>query len=454
MALNKKPCVTCAKNLPIYSQGQCTNCMEKRLAHEKNENLSRDFKPAADYNARLFELFLRYVRRYPARYALTRQLEQMKSVLEEKPHPPITGWQDIYLHRAAFDKRFRRQKKAGSPYIKLGYMLEDIGAIRPRVESLERQMASPMAEIDPAICCYLPQFLDVLKKRRCKPETVVENLRSIRELSRWLVKNELEITKLNSKHYETLLFDLKENRPSASAHFLYAHHCRIKRFLRWLKTENHITTDPSENTRLKQPAKTLIVCSQTDLEKIRKFISSPKSDPELAFLLALILFYGFSYEEITNAQFGFNGDSLQIVVRKKQITYLKRRQREQIIQLPTTPAWFYTLTKRYYAHWLKKYERIKHSTLRQPLFIAHNAQYNFTIGRENLRKRVRNATVRATGHAIPAPVLKHTCGTLFVKGNDASILQKFGWSRNTAWSYTWVSRVVYTPKTSKNSVAP
>ena len=78
------------------------------------------------------------------------------------------------------------------------------------------------------------------------------------------------------------------------------------------------------------------------------------------------------------------------------------------------------------------------------MLLPKNGNYNRPLNSDEARERIKEATIVATGHYIPARILRQTCGHLYSKNGDASILSRMGWSPGFAFCYTWAPRSFFT----------
>jgi hypothetical protein len=96
--------------------------------------------------------------------------------------------------------------------------------------------------------------------------------------------------------------------------------------------------------------------------------------------------------------------------------------------------------------WSTRFEKTKKTYPHHPLLLPYHGHYNRPICTHKVRERLKSATIAATGHYIPARILRQTCGHLYSKNGDASILSRIGWSPQFAFTYTWAPRTYFSPK--------
>ena len=68
----------------------------------------------------------------------------------------------------------------------------------------------------------------------------------------------------------------------------------------------------------------LNICSEHTIKQLFEYIKNPKSNPEDAMLICLILFFGFTVEDLVFAQITNLHDSLGIILRRKPLSFGKK----------------------------------------------------------------------------------------------------------------------------------
>ena len=221
----------------------------------------------------------------------------------------------------------------------------------------------------------------------------------------------------------------------------------LNKFFKWCVLSRLILVNPCENIQVHRPAPQLTVCSEEQIQKLLVFIKNPQSDPESAFLLSLLLFFGLKSEDLTYAKIALQKDQLVLNLRRKTLT--KGRMyynREESLRLPSKPPWFFKLQKRFYEKWLQHYQKIKKTYPNHPLLLPYSNHFNRSISGDVTQDRIQKAALSATGVAITARVLRQTCGHIYSRNQDASLLTRMGWSPQFAFHYTWLPRKYFTKK--------
>ena len=176
-----------------------------------------------------------------------------------------------------------------------------------------------------------------------------------------------------------------------------------------------------------------------------RFMHDSTSDPEGAFLLSLILFYGLTTQELQTAILKTCDDHLIICFDRPPRSYGRHfYNREEALKLPKTPIWFAELQRRFYDLWLKRYAPTKKTQLCRRLLLPEHKLHTRPICDRTLNKRIYKATMAATDTCITSRVLRQTCGHLYSKNQDGSLLSKLGWSPQFAFHYTWLPRKIDT----------
>ncbi len=216
-------------------------------------------------------------------------------------------------------------------------------------------------------------------------------------------------------------------------------------FYRFLKSNRHIVVNPAESVIVSRSPGQLTVCDESQIKKIFAFIKTPKSDPQQALLLSLILFYGWSREDLRLATLCMEDQAtLNIVHHRTQRTKGRRLyNRPQKLQLQSSPDWFFKLQRRYYLHWLNIYKKTKWTYPRQSPILPPRGNHNRPVSSEYVATLIAQATIAAVGVPIPVRILRQTCGHLHSTRQDSSLLTRLGWSAQFAFHYTWLPRQHY-----------
>ena len=163
-------------------------------------------------------------------------------------------------------------------------------------------------------------------------------------------------------------------------------------------------------------------------------------------MLALILFYGMQIEDLRYAKIESFSEQLSLQLRRKPLSRGKRYyNRQSTLKLSQKPNWFLSLQKKFYLKWLEHYQKTKKSYPQHWLCLPYHYNYNRPLSYDTLHKRIQQATLAATGKTIPAKILRQTCGHIYSRNQDASVLTTLGWSPQFAFHYTWLPRQYYTP---------
>lgn len=438
----KKFCYHCADTRFLYLNGLCWRCYQELVAGATIRRIEADFKPASDYNAYIFDLFLKYIRRYQINFLFAGQARILSRLLEKMPLTPFASWKDIYDLQAqnVFDldaKNLKVLKQFGCPLIKIGYMLEELGAIGSRSDMTSRVLESLVKHFEGDLRTTVLEFADFLRQRGRTERAVINYLKEIKSLKKWLAGSDgnQAVTALNGPQAGKYLSFIQKNAPSP--HVVYRIFCSLNVFYRYLLNKKRIFQNPFEKIRVTKPISSHRVCTPQQIKQLKAFTKNPSAEPELAMLIALALFWGLTLEELAFASIDFDKDQMRIILREKKRTFQNSHARKDIV-LPKSPKWLLSLQKRFYERWKEKYSKLKQTFPRTPLFIRSTGYYNRAVSRTWIESRIFQATEIATGRRINPSVLRQTCGYIFVKGNDGSLLRELGWSRETAFNYTWM----------------
>lgn len=444
-------CVKCGRKKKIYVDGLCYLCYQDRQVGPKLERLSSEFKPVSEYNGYLFTLYLTYLRRYRLKYSNLPEVIRLKAYLELQALSPFKSWPDVYEYSRIYTSTPAKiSQTRGCPLIKIGLMLQELGVLPPKVEDRWWQLQRHIAHFDVQEQKWLRPFLFMLEETRRSPNSISHCLIVIKKFNRWIKKTTpqaglLVATEQSVRQYLDYLFTHGDN-----IKYLDTARNYLNLFYKWARQEKLILLNPCDKIKVSRTAPRLCVCAPEQIKKLINFIKVPQSPAEQAMLLALILFFGLRIEDLAHAQLNVSTDKLSLTLRRKPLTRGRRYyNREQVLTLPTKPAWFLNLQKRFYANWLAHYQKVAKTYPHHLLLLPNHNQYNRPLRRDSVTTRVKLASLAATGVPIPARVLRQTCGHLHSRNEDASVLSCLGWSPHFSFEYTWRPRHYYSPKISK-----
>ena len=112
----------------------------------------------------------------------------------------------------------------------------------------------------------------------------------------------------------------------------------------------------------------------------------------------------------------------------------------------------FQFTKRFYEKWLQHYQKVKRPIPIIPYCFPTAITSIVRSVEMSLRGAFKRPPFSATGVAIPARVLRQTCGHIYSRKQDASMLARMGWSPQFAFHYTWLPKIFYKKIESQNQV--
>jgi len=443
-------CPRCKKNRWIFHHDQCLRCHEQDLATRRLDRLWAEFQPASPYNKYIFEIFLAYLRKCKLRSGLAKQAEALQTILESKALPTITSWQDIYVLSERYQLWDVSYRNTGCAFKKIGRMLQALGVIGHSEEegSNQKHFFRLMKDISPCNGPWTKSFIEMISRRNRALRTQVVYLQQLRALEIWLssCQSDKAFATVNWESAKEYLDHLQATRTSNQLYGIYS---SLNAFYRWGLHKKFIFENPFARLSVSKPSRQIRHCSERDIKKIMNYVKDGNADPESALILTLILFFGLTREDIIHAQISMVAEiPFTLILRRKNRTIGQRNySREQMFQLPTAPSWLSNLQKRYLEVWQQRYSKIQKLFGRQPLLLPYNHWYAIPINSKIFDQRLKKATQLALdGQSVPFTVLRSTCGVLYSQNGDASLLTKFGWSRNHVFHYTYRDREVFIPK--------
>jgi site-specific recombinase XerD len=316
-------------------------------------------------------------------------------------------------------------------------MLTELGVLAPPEDEVDRQITTLLSQID-----YSPvrEFVGALKKKNTASKTIARSMHILKEFNLWLIgknKNIMTVDKHMFGEYFIALKNCKLHRKRKT-------YLQLKKFYHWCFINSHISKTPVPTIPFTRPPSRILICNEEDFLSLKKYIKDEKSDAEAALLLCLILFWGFTTVELAQAQLIIKEDEIFIKSRRKRLTKGKQfHNRPELLTLPKEPKWLLSLQQRFVKRWQEHYVRVKKTYPLTPLVLSNSYHCNRYLHTDVIRKRVWAATYDACGVKIPLRVLKQTCGHLYAKNADTSILTGMGWSPQFAFHYNWMPRVLY-----------
>ena len=436
-------CAECNRLGKIYVRGLCYLCYQHEQVVPKLKEIEVEFKPLTKYNGNLFALYLTYLRRYRLQYFHLGQSKDLSYLFQTESILPLTSWAQVYEYHEKFPLPNSKSKANGSAFIKVAYMLVELGVLPPREEDLSIQIKNLLKVFKDEELNRIKRFINDLRKTRCSEGSLRNYLVALKSLKEW--QGEDLMLSADRRQIELYLdFQFGQGLTLSGVRSRWI--C-LNKFFKWSLLSRLILVNPCENIQAHRPAPQLTVCSEEQIQKLLAFIKNPQSDPESAFLLSLLLFFGLKSEDLTHAKLTLQKDQLALNLRRKTLT--KGRMyynREESLRLPSKPPWFFHLQKRFYEKWLLHYQKVKKTYPNHPLLLPYSNHFNHSISGDVTQDRIQKASFSATGVAIPARVLRQTCGHIYSRKQDASMLARMGWSSQFAFHYTWLPRKYFTKK--------
>jgi hypothetical protein len=434
-------CSSCQKEVVKFFSVKlflCRNCsrqnhLKKRLAKlGRNENLA---KIKIEYNRFLFGLYLQYVNRYHLKYPILEQADDFLEYLMENEFTSFTTWEKIHNESMLYRQNYKViNGLTGCPFIKVGKMLAELGVLLQKNEDFSQRYVKILKRFPLDKVKSINQFIDFEKNRNILDKTIIIRLEFLLYMHQWSSVDIFLLTPLDIQNY--FLFLIDQGHPHS---YVLQSQSSLSIFFSWCKLKNIILVNPCEGRKLKNPTGRLTICDEHTVSKLMSFIKNPLSDPEQAFLLALILVWGLKSEDLSFAKIEMQDNDLKIILKRKKLGNVKYYNRNQVLEFPKDPQWFYSLLKNFYEQWLIQFNQLKKSYPNYYLMLPRYRSVQ-PLSKGTIQARVYEATVAAVGKKIPPKVLRKTCGDLHSSSSDASVLSVLGWSSDYCFRYTWLPR--------------
>ncbi len=437
-----KVCVTCKKKKIVSSCDEiCTLCHLAQKVIPWIENARDILKNSSTYNQYLFDLHFEYVKRYRITSASLVDAKKLAYFLSETKVEPLLHWKDIRALSEKFqffhNKNFKIYR--GCPFVKIGHRLSELGVIpfimQDDVSYLHRAIKKLPEDIRPVILKYSESLL----KRRRKHITAVTAAHGIRTFYHWLQTAGFEkgLFSVTQKQALNYLENFKNSRFENKR-------ATLNQFYKWSEDQGLIEKNPFEKIKPFNPPLELPICSKEEFKKLTQFIKNPKTASNEAFALMLILFWGFSRQELLYSTYQIKNDFLEILVYQRTPSFGRLEpSRAKILKLPQKPIWVKELQKRFVIDWKIQFSQLKNPAPLKSLFLLPSVLHSRPMTPCSLQRMIDKSTCAATGKSIPMRIVRMTAGHVHTYYSDASLLRELGWSRSQSFKYSWMPRKFY-----------
>jgi site-specific recombinase XerD len=423
----------------------CNFCVWDKISEKQLRVLEEKGQALPGYARDLFNLHLKYIRRYHVQLKLIRVTNQFFDFLQSKGEniEVLRSWAEVVRLSKEFktfkESRYKTYKtQTRCPVQRVGCILQELGVIPIReVEGLLIDYS--LKKLGDDLTDPIRQYADVLRKGRRRENSVASIVSLVTHFNTWLTLNTdstlwLATEKMAIEYLLSLPKQDSGNKVRTA----------LGRFYSWAKSHKYTLYNPFENIpRAESPKKSLQVCSPEQVKKLESFIKNPNSDPELAMILALSFYWGFGSRDLALSTVEFEDSRIKIIFYRDAERYCKRKyRRNQILLLPAKPNWLLNLQKRYILFWRERFKKVRGDLPRHPLILS-KGRHNRPLHTLAIQKRFSKATVAAAGVRIPPNVVRRTGADVYSQQVDPAILPRFGWSKSRAFVFTWMPREYY-----------
>jgi|GEM_PF-4500586 len=438
-------CSACKKTVRFAaSETLCNDCYVDSRYRSKINVLMKSFTPASPYNAKLMELYLKYIRRYRLKTDHHRTTKVFKNFLESEKIPTLKSWLDVAL----LSNRFLKSNQIlqyGCPIIKIGRVLQELGVLAVREEEdFDLYLKREIDEWRDFNRDLVTQYASYMKKSRRKSQSAVYALMILKSLSGWLNKNSgspdlLLVTDVVARNYTEHLLSTGKYKINVDV---------CSKFYRWARDRKLILANPFEGFHSPKRTSVIKICSDSDARKLYAFMKRKDSDPELALIVTLVFCFGFKARDLAWASTELNDSGvLKIILKDSAPSYgRKHPYREKILTLPSDPPWFMDLQRRYARAWRNRFAATVKDFPGQPLILNRQGRNNRPLRTLAIYKRFYKATLVATDRKIPLSLIRRTGAHFYAARGDASALSTMGWSKDYSFDFTWAPRHIVTGK--------
>lgn len=422
----------------------CDECYRNQLFQKKHAALVVGLSFKWRYNQHLFSLYLKYINRYKIRGRHIKTTKFLIKFFGEKEISVMKSWIDVWKLRQEFlyFSELKTITAGGCPIEKIAYVLQELGVLPIREEDHKIYVETALLRATRDFAKLIREYFYDLRCQKRSWRSLHTTFRMVHDFFLWQTERGVtDIFTTSEKDALDYILSKKDNDKSGVLRRV------LDKFYRWgiykKKTLfNPFTTIPSIKLR-----SSLEVCSNDVIRKIEKFIKKSTSDPEGALILCLIFYFGFTATDLAMANLEVRDDFRITLHRQSELTYgHKMHARDQVLSLPTEPAWLLNLQRRYFLFWQARYNKIKKDFLLSPLLLRSDSRHPRHLRSLAVRDRVKIATVAVVGFEIPTSVIRRTGAHVYAAQVDAAILTQFGWSKDYSFDFVWRQRRLFTPK--------
>jgi site-specific recombinase XerD len=442
-----KNCKSCEKRKPLWTSNEyCDLCYKNRQYQIKLKRICNEANFGSDYNQYLFDLYLKYIRRYLLRKCHLVATEKLISFLKQKGLRPILNWADVLEARRSFNKfsKITKVLRGGCPVEKVAYVLQELGVLPIRESDKLAQLKTMLEQIDPKISKLMKEYAQQLRKNNRSVGSQEGTIRMVHNFFEWLktYQNCTDLFLVTEFMAQDYILS-KKDKDRAGIQRL----C-LGKFYHWCVFKKKTLLNPFEKIEKIKMNTSLEICSGRDIKKLEKHIKSITTDPETAMILCLIFYFGFTVKDLTQASLEITPqDEMKIILREETLSYRKKKQkRSQIFLLPLRPDWLYSLKCRYLQIWRSRYQKIKQDFPTSPLFIRSDSRHGRNVRSLAILEILNEDLTSLFGYNIPPAVLRRTGAHIYSNQVGASVLTELGWSQDYAWDFVWKQRKLFTPK--------
>ncbi len=441
----KRECPECGKTQYFWTSDRlCDECYRNSLFKKRHEVLINSFKIRTDYNQHLFSLYLKYVGRYKIRGAHLRSTKLLAQFLESRNLKPIRSWLEVAKTRELFMQfhHLENVPSMGCPIEKIAYVLQELGVLPLREEDHVIYLERALGRADAAMADLLREYLRAIKRQRRSTRSLHGTFNMINDFYLWLKSRGgtgfFAASEALTKEY-ILSTSTQDNRGVLRG--------VLGKFYRWAILRRKTLFNPFAHIESVKPQPSLKICSNDTIKSFERFIKKPTSDPESALILCLIFYFGFTACDLAMASVDIAGDDFTITLHRGELSYgHNTHKREQSMRLPSEPAWLHQLQKRYFIFWKARFAKINQDFPSSPLLLRSDSRHGRPIRSLAVRDRVKRATLAAVGFEVPVAVIRRTGAHVYSQQVGASILTRFGWSKDYSYDFVWRQRQLFTPK--------
>jgi integrase len=196
-------------------------------------------------------------------------------------------------------------------------MLQELAVLPPREDEQDHRIAAALDCFPTALRSHVESYMTRLTACGRTGKTLVNQLRHLRRFFGWLSRlyPDCSFEAASRAKVEEFLDFIRSSGYAPS--MVRDNYMALRRFYDWLVYKRRVFANPCTIPPPPPRPRRVVVCSDDQIEKLFAYVRRRESDPEGAFLLALILFFGLTTDDLIHARIGTGNTTLQLILHRR-----------------------------------------------------------------------------------------------------------------------------------------